>query len=109
MSALSFTNALYGDQQLKTVQRRHARFVNNAMMATLLGAVVADALEDGRVVSGVGGQYEFVAMAHQLESARAIVVLNSTRQQNGRATSNIVWNYGHVTVPRHLRDIVVTE
>jgi hypothetical protein len=24
-------------------------------------------------------------------------------------TSNIVWSYGHVTIPRHLRDIVVTE
>ena len=109
MTAVSFTNALYGDQQLKTLQRRDARFVNNAMMATLLGAVVADGLEDGRVVSGVGGQYEFVAMAHQLEGARAIIALNSTRQQNGRATSNIVWNYGHTTIPRHLRDVVITE
>jgi hypothetical protein len=24
-------------------------------------------------------------------------------------TSNIVWSYGHETIPRHLRDIVVTE
>jgi hypothetical protein len=24
-------------------------------------------------------------------------------------TSNILWNYGHTTIPRHLRDIVVTE
>ncbi|HQC85643.1 MAG TPA: acetyl-CoA hydrolase/transferase C-terminal domain-containing protein, partial [Rhodoferax sp.] len=23
--------------------------------------------------------------------------------------SSIVWNYGHVTIPRHLRDIVITE
>src|SRR5262249_56695639 len=22
---------------------------------------------------------------------------------------NILWNYGHTTIPRHLRDIVVTE
>ena len=28
---------------------------------------------------------------------------------NGRTTSNIVWSYGHTTIPRHLRDIVVTE
>jgi acyl-CoA hydrolase len=109
MTAVSYTNALYGDQRLKTLQRRDARFVNNAMMATLLGAVVADGLEDGRVVSGVGGQYEFVAMAHALDGARAIIVLNSTREHHGRTTSNIVWNYGHATVPRHLRDIVVTE
>ena len=109
MTAVSFTNALYGDQRLKALQRRDARFVNNAMMATLLGAVVADGLEDGRVVSGVGGQYEFVAMAHQLEGARALIVLNSTRTDAGHTSSNIVWNYGHTTIPRHLRDIVVTE
>ena len=24
-------------------------------------------------------------------------------------TSNLFWNYGHCTIPRHLRDIVVTE
>jgi acyl-CoA hydrolase len=109
MTAVSFTNTLHGDQQLKTVQRRDARFVNNAMMATLLGAIVADGLEDGRIVSGVGGQHEFVAMAHELENALAILVLNSTRQQDGRVTSNIIWSYGHTTIPRHLRDIVVTE
>jgi acyl-CoA hydrolase len=109
MTSVSFTNALYGDQRLKALQRRDARFVNNAMLATLLGAVVADGFEDGRVVSGVGGQYEFVAMAHELEGARAITVLNSTHESSGRTTSNIVWSYGHVTVPRHLRDIVVTE
>jgi acyl-CoA hydrolase len=109
MTSVSFTNSLYGDQRLKALQRRDARFVNNAMLATLLGAVVADGLEDGRVVSGVGGQYEFVAMAHELEDARAIIALNSTRGQGDGTTSNIVWNYGHVTIPRHLRDIVVTE
>jgi hypothetical protein len=35
--------------------------------------------------------------------------VRSTRQQAGVATSNIVWRYGNVTVPRHLRDVVVTE
>ena len=24
-------------------------------------------------------------------------------------TSSIVWNYGHITIPRHLRDVVITE
>ena len=33
----------------------------------------------------------------------------ATRTSGGRTTSNIVWSYGHVTIPRHLRDIVVTE
>ena len=54
MMPVSFTNELYGDQELKRLARVDARFVNNAMMATLLGGVVSDGLEDGRVVSGVG-------------------------------------------------------
>ena len=32
--------------------RGDARFVNTSMMATLLGAVISDGLDDGRVVSG---------------------------------------------------------
>ncbi len=36
-------------------------------------------------------------------------MLRSTRDAKGRTTSNIRWNYGHTTIPRHLRDIVVTE
>src|SRR5258707_14715572 len=76
---------------------------------TLFGAAVSDALEDGRVVSGVGGQYNFVAMAHELERARSILLLHATREARGGVESNIVFNYGHATIPRHLRDIVVTE
>ena len=76
---------------------------------TLLGAAVSDGLADGRVVSGVGGQYNFVAMAHGLPDARSILSLRSTRTQDGRVSSNIVSGYGHVTIPRHLRDVVVTE
>jgi hypothetical protein len=61
-------------------------------------------------VSGVGGQYNFVAMAHELEGARSLLLLRSTREgPRGEAQSNIVFNYGHATIPRHLRDIVVTE
>ena len=79
------------------------------MMATALGAAVSDGLEDGRVVSGVGGQYNFVAMAHALEEGRSVLMLRSTRESAGRVRSNILWNYGHTTIPRHLRDIIVTE
>jgi Acetyl-CoA hydrolase/transferase C-terminal domain len=85
------------------------RFINNAMMATLLGNVVSDALENGQVVSGVGGQYNFVAQAFALEDARSIIMVRATREAHRRTTSNIRWNYGHTTIPRHLRDIVVTE
>lgn len=109
MTAVSFVNQLYGDEALKRAQRSKARFVNSALMATALGAIVSDGLADGRVVSGVGGQYNFVAQAHELEGARSIIALDATRTSNGRTMSNIVWSYGHTTIPRHLRDIVVTE
>jgi acyl-CoA hydrolase len=97
------------DPELQTLQRRHARFFNTAMMVTLGGAAVSDGLEDGQVISGVGGQYNFVAQAHELPDARSILCLRATRNNGGELASNIVFSYGHVTIPRHLRDVVVTE
>ena len=110
MRGVEFVNQLYGaDQELRILQRRAARCVNTCMMVTLLGAAVSDALESGQVVSGVGGQYNFVAMAHALPGGRSILCLRATRTRHGLTTSNILWSYGHETIPRHLRDIVVTE
>ena len=109
MMPVSFTNQLYGDEDIKRRARVDARFVNNAMMATLMGSVISDGLENGQVVSGVGGQYNFVAQAFELEGARSILTVEATRQEKTASVSNIRWNYGHETIPRHLRDIVVTE
>ena len=110
MCRVSDVNQLYGGrEQLDATQRRDARFFNTCMMATLLGAATSDALEDGRVVSGVGGQYNFVAMAHALAGGRSVLLLRATRVNGKRLESNIRWNYGHTTIPRHLRDIYVTE
>jgi hypothetical protein len=109
MMPVSFTNELYGDEDSKRHARVDARFVNNAMMATLMGAVISDGLEDGQVVSGVGGQYNFVAQAFALAGARSILTVEATRQAGARPQSNIRWAYGHETIPRHLRDIIVTE
>jgi acyl-CoA hydrolase len=109
MTAVSFVNEIYGNEPAKRAARVNARFINNAMMATVLGDVVSDGLEDGKIVSGVGGQYNFVAQAFALDGARSIIMLPATRTAAGRTTSNIRWSYGHVTVPRHLRDIVITE
>src|SRR5436190_583984 len=109
MMPVSFTNALYGDEDAKRRARVDARFVNNAMMATLMGAAVSDGLEDGQVISGVGGQYNFVAQAFALDGARSILALEATRQAGRSAQSNIRWSYGHQTIPRHLRDVFVTE
>jgi acetyl-CoA hydrolase/transferase-like protein len=109
MMAVSYVNEIYGDEATKRRSRVKARFINGAMMATLLGAIVSDALENGQVVSGVGGQYNFVAQGFALEGARSIIMLRATRPSGGRVSSNIRWSYGNTTIPRHLRDIVVTE
>ncbi len=95
-------------KQSKRAARVDARFVNSTMMVTLLGAAVSDGLEDGQVVSGVGGQYNFVAQAFALDGARSILALESTRPGK-RTQSNIRWTYGHETIPRHLRDVFITE
>jgi acyl-CoA hydrolase len=113
MTRIDFINQLYstsaGDGDLKRAQRIKARFMNTTMMVTALGAAVSDALDSGQVVSGVGGQYNFVAMAHALPDARLVMMLRATHEHRDGIRSSIVWNYGHVTIPRHLRDIVVTE
>src|SRR6267142_2062877 len=94
MRGVAFVNQLYGaDQELRILQRRAARCINTTMMVTLLGAAVSDALENGQVVSGVGGQYNFVAMAHALPGARSILCVRATRTRHGHTTSNIIWNY----------------
>ena len=109
MMPVSFTNSLYGNEAEKRAARRDARFVNNAMIVTCLGAVVSDGTGDGQVVSGVGGQFNFVSQAFELEGGRSIITLNATRDSDGETVSNIRWNYPHETVPRHYRDIVITE
>jgi acyl-CoA hydrolase len=109
MTAVSYVNEIYGDEVAKRRARVKARFINGAMMATLLGAIISDGLENGQVVSGVGGQYNFIAQGFALQDARSIIMLRATRSANGRVSSNIRWQYGHTTIPRHLRDIVVTE
>ncbi|WP_046655574.1 acetyl-CoA hydrolase/transferase C-terminal domain-containing protein [Lysobacter capsici] len=110
MRRISEVNELYGgNETLERLQRRDARFFNSCMMATALGAAVSDTLDDGRVVSGVGGQYNFVAMAHALPNARSVLMLRASRESGGEVRSNVVWNYAQTTIPRHLRDIYITE
>lgn len=110
MTSITFTNTLRGDIQTKIVQRRDARFVNTALMVTLLGATSSDQLDDGRVVSGIGGQADFVNMAHELPGARSIIAVRSHRSAGrGRPMSNVVWRYANTSIPRQLRDVFVTE
>ena len=109
MTSVLRTNQLLQDPALYMAQRRDARFINTGMIVALSGAVTSDALEDGTIISGVGGQFNFVAMAHDLPGARSVLCIRATRGAGERAASNIVPHYGHVTIPRHLRDVVVTE
>lgn len=109
MRSVRRINHLYGHEEIDRLQRKNARFINTCMKVTLSGGIISDGLEDGRVVSGVGGQYNFVAMAQELPDGRSLINLRATREEAGKVKSNIIWNYGHITIPRHLRDIVVTE
>jgi acyl-CoA hydrolase len=109
MKSVQGINQLYGHETIDRLHRKDARFVNTCLMMTLSGSAVSDGLENNRLISGVGGQYNFVAMAQELPDGRSILNLRSTRITGKGENSSIVWNYGHVTIPRHLRDIVVTE
>jgi hypothetical protein len=110
MTRISHINELYGGfEELEKLQRKQARFFNTCMMATALGAAVSDALEDQREVSGIGGQYNFVAMAHALRDGRSVLMFRATREAGGSVRSSVPWNYGHTSIPRHLRDIYVNE
>jgi len=109
MTGVRRTNQLLLDYPLYCAQRRNARFINTGMIVALNGAVASDALEDGTVISGVGGQYNFVAMAHDLPGARSVLCIRSTRGHGKQLQSNIVPFYGYTTIPKHLRDVIVTE
>ena len=42
----------------------------------------------------------FVAMAHELEGGRSIMMIRSTSDKDGKLQSNIRWRYGHDTILR---------
>lgn len=102
-------NQLFGAEPINRLHRKNARFINTCMMTTLMGAHVSDATEEGAVVSGVGGQFNFVSQAQELPDGHSIIMMRSVRTSRGELSSNIIDHYGHITVPRHMRDILVTE
>ncbi|MEN0057226.1 MAG: acetyl-CoA hydrolase/transferase C-terminal domain-containing protein [Bdellovibrio sp.] len=110
MTRVSKVNDLYdANEKALRRQRKKARFFNTCMNVTLLGAAASDTLPNGHVISGVGGQYNFVAMSYELPDARSVLMLRSTRFERNKKVSNIVWSHGQLTIPRHLRDVVITE
>jgi acyl-CoA hydrolase len=83
--------------------------VNSALEVDLLGQVNAESL-DGRQITGIGGQFDFVLGASRAEGGRSIIALPSTGR--GGAVSRIVARLpagARVTTPRFLADCVVTE
>lgn len=111
MTRVSKVNDLYDpNETLLRHQRVHARFFNTTMQVSLLGEAASETLSNGKVISGVGGQYNFVSMSHELKGARSILMLRSVRTDaGGKRLSNIISGTGHFTIPRHLRDLIVTE
>jgi len=109
MTGVDEVNAIHRTFDLERAQRLHARFINITMKVSLLGAAVSDQLADGQVISGVGGQHDFVAMAHQLPDARSILLVKASRGSGKQLESNIVWEYPHTTIARHERDIIISE
>lgn len=109
MTGVGYVNGPADDLERKRRERPKARFINKAMMATLTGAAVSDGLDNGQVVSGVGGQFDFVQQAFALPDARSVLMVDATRPAADGPKSNILLSYGHQTVPRQMRDIVVSE
>ncbi len=83
--------------------------VNSALEVDLLGQVNAESV-DGRQVTGIGGQFDFVLGAARAAGGRSIIALPATAAKGAR--SRIVGRLGagaRVTTPRFLADYVVTE
>ncbi|MDR3490550.1 MAG: acetyl-CoA hydrolase/transferase C-terminal domain-containing protein [Gammaproteobacteria bacterium] len=108
MTRISKTNTMWSEK-LGPLQRIDARFVNASMMFTLEGSIISDGLKDWQEVSGVGGQFDFAVLSQELPLARFIINCHSTRVAKGKVTSNVLWEYPNITLPRNLRDIIITE
>src|SRR5712692_6830551 len=83
--------------------------VNSAIEVDLLGQVNAESV-DGRQVTGIGGQFDFVLGAARAEGGRSVIALPATASRGTR--SRIVARLAagaRVTTPRFLADYVVTE
>jgi acyl-CoA hydrolase len=83
--------------------------VNSALEVDLLGQVNAESVE-GRQVTGIGGQFDFVLGARQAAGGRSVIALPSTGRQG--TVSRIVARLpagARVTTPRFIADYVVTE
>jgi hypothetical protein len=109
MTRISFINELYGQEALKRRQRRDARFINTAFGMTLLGAGWPTSWKTAACSAAWAGSTTSSPRAMRWRARASILLLRSWREAGGEVSSNLFWTYGHCTIPRHLRDIVVTE
>ena len=110
MTRVSKVNDLYDEHELAIRrQRKNARFYNMCLEITLLGGIASDTLNNGTVISGVGGQYNFVSMSHELPDSHSVILFHSFHVKKGKKISNINWGQEQLTIPRHLRDVFITE
>ena len=83
--------------------------VNSALEVDLLGQVNAESV-DGRQITGIGGQFDFVLGAGRAERGRSIIALPASAARGTRSRIVARLQTGaRVTTPRFLTDYVVTE
>ena len=109
LKSVEYVNTLRGDERIKKAQRKHARFINSTLVVSVTGSAASETLKHQQVVSGIGGQLDFVMMSDAMDDAKSVLVLHSTRGAGKNVESNIVFEYPSCSVPRQLRDVVITE
>ena len=83
--------------------------VNSALEVDVLGQVNAESVQ-GRQITGIGGQFDFVLGASRASGGRSIIALPSTGRDG--QVSRIVARLpsgARVTTPRFVADFIVTE
>ena len=83
--------------------------VNSALEVDLFGQINAESV-DGRQVTGIGGQFDFVLGASRAAGGRSVIALPSTAAGGKRSRIVRTLDAGaRVTTPRFVADYVVTE
>ncbi|WP_372656323.1 acetyl-CoA hydrolase/transferase family protein [Halobacteriovorax sp.] len=82
--------------------------INSAVEIDLTGQICADSI-GSRIISGVGGQMDFMRGAFLSKNGKAIIAINSrTRKGQSKIVSRLKYGSGVVTTRAHA-DYIVTE
>jgi 4-hydroxybutyrate CoA-transferase len=82
--------------------------INSAIEIDLTGQVNSESI-DGRQISGVGGQLDFIRMARNSNGGKAIIAFPSTDRRGNSKIIPVLSPKVPVSTPRTEIDIVVTE